>query len=333
MDFRKIEYFLIGAFLMLDLFLLYVFVGKNTTLLTASQAQTNINVMEEIRNKNVHLNFQVNDELAHAPMLAAKKDTFQSSDVDPTLADRVQLESNGTRLFAQLREPVTLSGIANQKDPLALSDNDQKAVQTLLLSGAILHGEDYAFSYYDAGQGVIYCYQQLPHTQTNDIQDSTAQLLLHVDKSQQIVSFEQTHVSDVKAQGEARTLISQQKAIESLYLSNQIPQDGTLYRALLGYQSTLAVDDIVVYRPVWQVILAGDEQAMMVEFVDGINGNTIQATNMNTEASQSQSSSETATATRAKEQQQSQAKAAHSSAWAVYWGIWPAKQPNGKGQH
>ncbi|MDO4680534.1 MAG: two-component system regulatory protein YycI [Aerococcus sp.] len=290
MDFRKIEYFLIAAFLMLDLFLLYVFVGKNTTLLTASQTQTNINVMEEMRNKNMTLNFQVNNETKHLAMMAAKVDTINVNEADQSLIERPQLEDNDTRLFAQFEEPVTLSDLNNQKDPKAFSDNDKKQINQLLSSGAIIHGADYQLAYYDSSQGIIYCNQKIPNQQSLGIQDSSAQLLLHVNKNQQIISFEQTHVSDIKPQGDERTVISQQEAIESLYLSNQIAKDSTLYQAEPNYQSTLVVDNIIVYRPIWQVSIGGNEHALMVEFVDGINGNVIQSSSMSTDTSQNATS-------------------------------------------
>ncbi|MDO4671108.1 MAG: two-component system regulatory protein YycI [Aerococcus sp.] len=309
MDFRKIEYFLIIAFLMLDMFLLYVFVGKNTTLLTASQAQANVNIMEEIKKKNVTLKFKGDDSNQNLPMVAAKKDTFKASEIDQSALDRWQLENNDTRLFAQLRKPVALT--LDQKDPNALSDKDQEVLQKMLTSGIIINGNDYAFSYYDAGQGVIYCDQVIHGDDNYGIQDSSAQLLLHVDQNHQIVSFEQTHISQAKKQGDARNLVSQQRAIESLYLSNQIPQDGTIYRATLSYQSTLAVDDIIVYRPVWQVLLAGDDHALMIEFVDGINGNTIQSSNAMTaqsmtSATQSSQTANTDTSATSQQKQDSQ---------------------------
>ena len=46
--------------------------------------------------------------------------------------------------------------------------------------------------------------------------------------------------------------------------------------AQLSYQQTLRVEDIIVYKPVWAIVIRLDAHSLKTVYVDGINGTIIQ---------------------------------------------------------
>src|SRR5699024_12380880 len=73
-------------------------------------------------------------------------------------------------------------------------------------------------------------------------------------------------------QGEERTVISEQQALENAYLNNSIPDESTIGRSFLSYRVTLVLDEMTLYHPVWTLLIHTNEGTTQRVFVDGING-------------------------------------------------------------
>jgi len=275
MNFRRIEYLFIIAFLLLDVFLVYVFAGKNMPVLESGTESSNVNIVQEMQADEITASSDFSENSEELPMVAGEVDSLSQQPTHNIAS--VSTDDSGKRTFVQLVDPVYLplqGDTANSTQPL--SDEAKAVVDGLLKDGTVVNGEDYQFIMYDDTKNGIYygCQTSMGHP----VVDETAQLIFHLNDQGEVVSYEQTHVSNIIVQGDNRSLISQQEAVENLYLSNGIPAKSKIVDVSLGYQNTLTEENTILYRPVWRILIKKPDNTLTAEIVDGINGSIVQST-------------------------------------------------------
>ncbi|MCZ0717390.1 two-component system regulatory protein YycI [Aerococcus kribbianus] len=274
MAFRKIEYLLILAFLTLNIFLFYVFVGKNALLFSDPIDQNRVNVQEEMRSDNIEFSPpEETDE--YEPFMRAIPHAIEESDVEDLANNHYdfELSSNG-RVVGELNEPIALNGLYSSTRAHNVSE-DMLAPLNEFISQSIYQGDHYQFASYDENQKIL-TYMQT--TENNlPLVDGSGEIAFHLNDDYQVYMFDQTFAGDCKPQGTKRKIVSEKQALESLYLNNKIQKGDTVVRSLLGYYQTLKVDDMIVYNPVWVFFIQNNDGSFERLHVDGINGTIVQA--------------------------------------------------------
>lgn len=279
MDFKKIEIIFIITFLFLNGYLLYRLFENNQNVFTENM-MNQVNLIEEMRAENIDLpNFE--DEVHEVPYIQAEKNDLLEEN-SPRLTNQTGIiENNGSLYASILSDPIQLS------EADELTDEDLKTLNDFVNSEAVLFGSDYQFIRYIPSQRQI-MYGQIANN--IPIVDGTAGIVFHLNGNKEIISYEQKYVGPISVQGESRTLITDQDAVEILYQNNEIPTGATVSKPLLTYSRTLQLEDLSMYVPVWLVEIESST-GTNAKRIDAVNGNIIQ------EAVQSESSTQQSSST------------------------------------
>ena len=288
MDYKRVQIILIITFSILNIYLLTVFLEKEDEL-NFGNPSTTVNLEEGLRNDNIQ-SPELSRENEEIAVIKTDKNTFLR-EKSPTLKNQTARMENNL-LFSVLSEPIKLDF---ETADITLT-NRLKPLQTFKDSGNVLDGPRYEFLSYQAiNQRIVYVQY------TDDgfpIADGTASLVFHLNSEDEVISYEQTYAGVPKSQGRLRNVISQQAAIESLYLNNQIPDDSTIKLLTLSYYQTLSLTDMNIYSPMWYVEISRENVAVQIKRVDALTGSIIstpvvQEDDFDTIESETESSSDT----------------------------------------
>ena len=280
MDFRRIQYILIVAFLILDLFLLNIFVGKNSVYFLNDYNRSTAPSVQKEMNLEELTETSVSDETGELPFVAGQLDLEAWQEEAEKLTDQeVTVDSKG-RLFSKLDRPIPVASLQKGTAEDAWSVSDFKEVNDFKDSSQLLNGKDYQFAYYNPRKSTITYYQEA--YDGHGIIDGTGDLIFHLNDKQEVDAYEQSYAGETQVQGEDRPLISEKQAIENLYLNDEIPNKATVVKVKIGYRTSLALDQLHMYKPIWTIYIRHNDDEIETEYVDGINGTIIQPQTTNT---------------------------------------------------
>lgn len=267
MDYKRVQIILIITFSILNLYLLTVFLEKDDAF-NFGDSSTTVNLEEGLRNDNIQ-SPELSRENEEIAVIKTDKNMFLREHASSLKNQTTRMDSN--LLFSILSEPIELDF---ETKGLTLT-NRLKPLQEFKDSGNVLEGTKYDFiSYQELNQRIYY----VQHSEDGiPIADGTATLVFHVNADHEVVSYEQTYAGDSETQGRLRTVISEQKAVESLYLNNQIPDDSTIRLLTLSYYQTLSLKDMNIYSPMWYVEIVRENVGIQVKRVDALTGSIISA--------------------------------------------------------
>lgn len=274
MDFRRIEYILIVAFLCLNLFLGYVFIGKNSLLFADPSNQTAINVNQEMQSDDIVYD-PPSSEKFELPLIRTRRHTLldqQMANLNPAIQE--VLIGNGQRLFGRFNQPIELPRLNENIHPANLTEDMLAPIQAILTNGTIIKGDQYQYQIYNPQQQMIRYVQKT--AEGKPIVDDSSELVFLLDDDYNIISYEQTFAGEAEPQGKPRTLITEQMALENLYLNNRIPVRSTIIKKHLAYYTTLPLTDMTMYSPVWTFCIQTEDGGILTWNVDAISGAIIQ---------------------------------------------------------
>lgn len=286
MDFKKIEIIFILAFLILNGYLLWRVLENNQNDFTGI-ATNQVDLIEEMQDESIDLpNFEA--EAHEVPYIQAEANNLLEENSSRLTNQTGIVENNGSLYASILSDPIKLS------DDEDLTTEDLEILTEFILSDTILYGDQYQFiRYIPSTRQIIYgqVANNIP------IVDGTSEIIFHLNGNKEIISYEQKYAGPVTVQGESRTLITDQAAVEILYQNNEIPSGTQVGKPLLTYSRTLHLEDISIYVPVWLVEVTTSTD-VLVKHVDAVNGSIIQEisieqpTESNSDSSESSSTSE-----------------------------------------
>lgn len=263
MDFKRIQIILIVTFSVLNLYLLSVLLDKNESLNFGNPSSA-VNLQEGLRSDSIKAPDLSTDNV-EIPFIKTDKDTFLETHYKDLPNQTTRMESN--KLISMLTEPIEL----NLNETMNLSVQ-LAPLQEFIDNGNVLKGEEYTFLSYQVFNRQIIFMQTVNGV---PIADSTGSLIFNLSEDKEVISYEQTHTGPAEIQGRKRTVISEQNAIESLYLSNQIPNKSTIKNLTLSYFQTLSLEDMNIYSPMWYVEIVCENVPVQVKRVDALTGNII----------------------------------------------------------
>ncbi|MGP6140387.1 MULTISPECIES: two-component system regulatory protein YycI [unclassified Jeotgalibaca] len=267
MDYKRIQVILIITFSILNIYLLAVFLEKNDELNFGDPSAT-VNLEEGLRNDKIE-SPELSREAEEIPVIKTDKNTYLRENAASLKNQTTRMENN--LLFSVLSDPIALDF---ETDNVPLSQR-LEPIQVFIDDGNVLNGYEYAYlSYQAVNQRVVY----VQYTKEGiPIADGTASLIFHLNSDHEVISYEQTYVGSAEPQGRQRNVISEQAAIESLYLNNQIPDNSTIRLLTLSYYQTLSLTDMNIYSPMWYVEIARENVPVQIKRVDALTGNIISA--------------------------------------------------------
>ena len=105
MNFKKVEIIFILAFLILDVFLINIFMNKYVG--TSNQAIENqtLDIVTEFKANNIHYD-EISDEVLRIPFIRTLNTTLSEEDVLAVTEDTQSVEVNGNHILGQINTPI-----------------------------------------------------------------------------------------------------------------------------------------------------------------------------------------------------------------------------------
>lgn len=268
MNFKKVEIIFILAFLILDVFLINIFLNKYVGSPSQAIENKSVDIVTEFKANNIQYD-EMSDEVLRIPFIRALKTPLDEEDVLKVTEDTQGVEVNANQILGQINTPIQLEGVDAETPAGDLSDSALASLNQFI-SREIYQGNQYRFNSYDKVAGTV-TYAQVTASGAV-IADGTGEIVFQVNDDFSVYAYDQTITGDTAIQGEERTVISEQQALENAYLNNSIPAESTIVRSFLGYRVTLVLDEMTLYHPVWTLLIRTSEGTTQRVFVDGING-------------------------------------------------------------
>jgi regulatory protein YycI of two-component signal transduction system YycFG len=219
------------------------------------------------------------------PLLKTDKGVTLETD-QSKLVNQTTVFEDGV-LFSTLSEPIPL-----EIDAEELAIVDRTPITDFILQGNVLNGAEYSFLTY------LPLRRQLVYAQVANnipIGDSTGSITFNLDPDYEVISYEQTFAGEAEVQGNSRTVISQKRAVEALYLNNQIPANSTVRAVQLTYYRTLSLSDMDIYSPMWYIEIEIENAPVEIRRVDALTGSIITTSSVSLPSAEAQIQAKTAT--------------------------------------
>ena len=268
MDFKKIARIFIIAFALLNIYLVLNIVERQDIRHTSSQP-TEQDVVANIEASNIELPDLSGTEIEAEEVysLQVNADDLLAKEMEDSDNFSGTLNDDGSYYVSFPSKPIVLEG--NPTDGFTSEDYDE--VEDVIDSEEIMFGEEYTFSHYDASSRRFVFYQVVDDI---PIADGTSEISLFVNDKGEIYSYQQTYAGPVSRQGEALDLINGTRAIEILFLNNEIRQGSEVQKPILTYRRALYLEDLSMYSPVWLVNIDHSSERNTFR-VDAVNGTII----------------------------------------------------------
>lgn len=284
MDFRRIKIIFIITFAALNIYLLSVLLEKNATTLSFGSESTTLNIEEAMKADDIAFPTLSTDQ-EKIPLLKTDKGAKLEAD-QSKLVNQTTVFEDGV-LFSTLSEPIPLE--IDAEDSVIV---DRTPITDFILQGNVLYGAEYNFLTY------LPLKRQLVYAQVANnipIGDNTGSITFNLDPDYEVISYEQTFAGEAEVQGNSRTVISQKRAVEALYLNNQIPANSTVRTVQLTYYRTLSLSDMDIYSPMWYIEIEIENAPVEIRRVDALTGSIITTSSVSLPAAEAQIQARTAT--------------------------------------
>jgi len=270
MDFRRVQQILIIVFILLDIFLLTIYLGGMNEV---TESSTNVQESIETRLKKDGISFKkLSTSHKEGYYLSATQTNFTQE--KSALLKQMPKLSNATVTYGEQSLKVTLnhefSTVKRNYDVLInlfisnseLVVNHQEYKYSSVLSQTTHYPYEAVFTQY---------YEELP------FYDEAARMKVTIqddDDNLNVTDYTQKHLDNIEPLREKSTLISEKEAVSTLYENSEIPANSTIEWMRLGYTQILKVNEKTVYVPVWYVAVKSNNKTS-ISLVNAFNRNIL----------------------------------------------------------
>lgn len=268
MDFKRIARIFIIAFGLLNIYLFTSVIERQDTQNISSQPTTDI--LENINASDIELPIDLS-------MTDEKKFEVYSLQVNENndLAEALNnselhtgtINNAGIYYRSFPSNPIVLEGDAES----GYTQKDIDCLKEFLQSEMVLFGEEYVFYNFDKESNRFVFYQEVEGI---PIVDGSSEISFFTNDQDHVISYEQTYAGSGTRQGNELQLISGTRAIEILFLNNEIRQGSSVEMPVLTYRRALHLEDLSMYSPAWLITVTHSTEINTFR-VDAVNGTII----------------------------------------------------------
>lgn len=268
MDFKRIARIFIIAFGLLNIYLFTSVIERQDTQNISSQPTTDI--LENINASDIELPIDLS-------MTDEKKFEVYSLQVNENndLAEALNnselhtgtINNAGIYYRSFPSNPIVLEGDAES----GYTQKDIDRLKEFLQSEMVLFGEEYVFYNFDKESNRFVFYQEVEGI---PIVDGSSEISFFTNDQDHVISYEQTYAGSGTRQGNELQLISGTRAIEILFLNNEIRQGSSVEMPVLTYRRALHLEDLSMYSPAWLITVTHSTEINTFR-VDAVNGTII----------------------------------------------------------
>lgn len=266
MDFKRIARIFIITFTLLNIYLLVGVIERQNIQNTSTQTNGN-DVIEDMEQLNINI-----PDLKSLSVENTEIYSLQINDYDlleQHMKDNEQFSGNlsddGRMYYVSFHSnPFTLEGNPEE----GFTQDDILRIQSFVNSEQVMFGAEYAFGRFDTAGRKFVFYQVIDNL---PIMDGTSEISLFVNEEGEIYAYEQTYAGPGSRQGTPLRLISAARAIEILFMNNEIRGGSEIDMPILAYRRALHLEDLSMYSPIWivDVIHSSEKNTFRVDAVNG----------------------------------------------------------------
>lgn len=268
MDFKRIARIFILAFGLLNVYLLLGVIERQDTQNISSQPTSDI--LENINDSNIELpgNLTTTDvDNLDVYSLQINENNFLAEALEESDVQTGTINNAGAYYRSFPSNPLVLEGDSES----GFTDTDISNLEEIMQSELVMFGEEYIFHDFEEDGNRFVFYQE---AEDIPIVDGSSEISFFVNDQGNIISYEQTYAGPGTVQGNELQLISGQRAIEILFLNNEIRQGSSVELPVLTYRRALHLEDLSMYSPAWLITVNHSSERNTFR-VDAVNGTII----------------------------------------------------------
>jgi regulatory protein YycI of two-component signal transduction system YycFG len=260
MDWSKTKSIFIIVFLILNIFLMTMFIKKISAPEVLSATD---NKQSPIEAYNITYPSDIKSTAKTAlseSNIRAKTKKFTDAVKENLKKQEVNILTENT-LYSTLDEPYPLGD--------KLAEKELKDKMNGFINEYVMDGDQYTFREFNEEEKTI------SYNQTYEdkplFHNANAEIVFDLNNENQIVSYKQTMVEDIQNFGEERSILPPFDALKILTDSNKVPSDSKVTEYEIGYSTNVFSDYQIVMAPTWHFTLVKGEtkQDLSINAIDG----------------------------------------------------------------
>lgn len=266
LDFKRIARIFIIAFGLLNLYLINGIVEREDVQNVSTQPMDS-SILSSMSSSNITLpenlaDTSIEDENIYP--LQINMHNFLENALEESELNTGTLDDEGIYYTSFPSNRIELEG--NPRE--GYTEKDIERISNFVASEVVLFGEDYRYYRYEQEGNRFFFYQEIDGI---PIADGTSEVILFADSEGDIISYQQTYAGPATRQGDPLNIISGTRAVEILFLNNEIRQGSTVRMPTLAYRRALHLEDLSMYSPIWVIVVeyASERNTFRVDAVNG----------------------------------------------------------------
>jgi regulatory protein YycI of two-component signal transduction system YycFG len=239
MDWSKTKTIFIITFLILDLFLAYQFLEKRNEGQLDTIAE--ITIEEQLAEEKI--------TYINLPKTPAKETYFNAKS---KVFSEEEMKKIKKQAVTQLNDYV-LQGIFSE--PVLLPDSNVSFRLSQFLKENILYGDSYELWEIDKENKTVTFYQQYKGKVIYDNASGSAMLVIHLNEQNEMISYEQSLLSNIEKMDDSQEILPPIKAIENLFQKNELTSGNRVTKVELGYYTFAPLSSSQVLTPTWHIVV------------------------------------------------------------------------------
>jgi regulatory protein YycI of two-component signal transduction system YycFG len=260
MDWSKTKTIFIIVFLILNIFLLSIFIKK----ISAPEVLTGSDTPLSLEFYNISYPSEITatpkTELNESN-IRAKTKKFTDTTVKEDLKNQEVNVLAENSLYSTLEDPYPLGD--------KLSEKVLKEKMNGFIKEYVMNGDQYIYREFNDQEKTI------SYNQTYEgkplFHNANAEIVFDLNNENEIVSYKQTMVEDIQDFGEERNILPPLDALKILTDSNKVPSDSKVTDYEIGYSTNVFSEYQIVMAPTWHFTLIKGEtkQDLFINAIDG----------------------------------------------------------------
>lgn len=241
MDFRRIEWLFLVAFIVIDIFLFAAFQrdtsGETDT--SSNRSSSDTTILKEMRADNISFKAP-SKKSGEGYYISTSNDSSIKSNLTSLSNQTVRYQSDGT-ITSTFKTPIT--GVNTQ--------HPDKTLDTVVSNSTlILNGTDYTYNAKLSSRNTVVYTQEVAD---GPIYSRYGEIRFSLTNAGTVTGYTQGYLANVSTLREKTETISERKALIWLYQYNQIPNNTKVVWTKLAYTRYFNLKNSSVYIPTWVV--------------------------------------------------------------------------------
>lgn len=241
MDFRRIEWLFLVAFIVIDIFLFAAFQrdtsGETDT--SSNRSSSDTTILKEMRADNISFKAP-SKKSGEGYYISTSNDSSIKSSLTSLSNQTVRYQSDGT-ITSTFKKPIT--GVDTQ--------HPDKTLDTVVSNSTlILNGTDYTYNAKLSSRNTVVYTQEVAD---GPIYSRYGEIRFSLTNAGTVTGYTQGYLANVSTLREKTETISERKALIWLYQYNQIPNNTKVVWTKLAYTRYFNLKNSSVYIPTWVV--------------------------------------------------------------------------------